>query len=725
MLNLLRDVARRLGIHSIAQQHTESTEEKLQALIQAARRHFLAGKHDDALALLARASVLNAAQPDFTMHVLIEVSKAGVLARHNRAAEAAAILDQLETEIEREAHDGLAALVFIGKGVIDQEQGHLETAERYYESALKLARQGGADEIEGRAQGHLADIALSQNNASFASYLLGQALSKLRESSDFELHSYFMGRMGQALIAQGNYREGEQYLSRALRVAEHMGFLTFERMWRQSLAQRALERGKYNEARRHYVGLLARTEESSESYVELLCKTCRVCQRMGQYGAALDYARQAYELANTFNLGSQARLEAQMAMGINLRYLGENEQALHELTPPVEAFNRELFKPEQYSSIEMLRNLAAIYAELGNYDVALKTYTRALTAAEESDTTLDVAGTIRDQGILFARKGQPEDAINNWMTALQIYEQAGHVAQVARLYCDIANLRKQIGQPQRALEEYGKALILLSSIDDEETRGIVLANSAAAYVEQGDLESAESFFIESIKIAQKMGDRQAEATRRGNYGWFLLSTGRAERAIASLSYALRQSENLNLPLQVAVQTDNMGLAQMELGDFHEAVKFHRRAWETIQNIESNLWKATIASNLAHALLKIEAYDEAKSLVEQSLAFDVEDYRTELKAKQLTVAAEVNLASGSILTAEQQIDEVLSLAEHLQSQRLMAEVLRVRCGLYAKKNKVAEAHRDWERASELFSMLHLPLEPRIPRWLRWSQQENSR
>jgi hypothetical protein len=61
-------------------------------------------------------------------------------------------------------------------------------------------------------------------------------------------------------------------------------------------------------------------------------------------------------------------------------------------------------------------------------------------------------------------------------------------------------------------------LTLLNSVEDQETRGIVLANAATVYVDQGDIETAESFFAESIQIAQKLEDRLAESTRRGNYG---------------------------------------------------------------------------------------------------------------------------------------------------------------------------------------------------------------
>src|SRR5690606_12888831 len=133
-------------------------------------------------------------------------------------------------------------------------------------------------------------------------------------------------------------------------------------------------------------------------------------------------------------------------------------------------------------------------------------------------------------------------------------------AQAARLYCDIGGARRFLGQGRRAMKEYEQALMMLSSVDDWATRGVVISNAAIAYADLGDTESAEAFFDEAIEIANRLEDHAAEATRRGNYGWFLLSTGRPQRAIVTLEQALRLSEQEGLQLQIAIQTDNLGLA---------------------------------------------------------------------------------------------------------------------------------------------------------------------
>src|SRR5262249_18014740 len=155
--------------------------------------------------------------------------------------------------------------------------------------------------------------------------------------------------------------------------------------------------------------------------------------------------------------------------------------------------------------------------------------------------------------------------------------------QVARLLCDLAAARKYIGQGQRAMKDYEAALMTLNMIDDDwETRGLVLSNAANTYVDRGDIESADSFFNEAITIARRLGNDTAEATRRGNYGWFLLSTGKPQQAISSLEYALRLSRSLKLDLQSAIQTDNLGLAYDNLGYYPKAKEQHQQAIEIIR-----------------------------------------------------------------------------------------------------------------------------------------------
>src|SRR5690606_37159797 len=112
----------------------------------------------------------------------------------------------------------------------------------------------------------------------------------------------------------------------------------------------------------------------------------------------------------------------------------------------------------------------------------------------------------------------------------------------------------------------------------------------------------------------------AEATRQGNMGWFLLSTGRFKRAIAALEYALKQSEKLKMPLHIAVQTTNLALAHSEVGEHDTALTMHRRALTLIELQSEPYWTALILINLAGELIRTGSDDrlnEAESLIKRA------------------------------------------------------------------------------------------------------------
>jgi hypothetical protein len=65
-----------------------------------------------------------------------------------------------------------------------------------------------------------------------------------------------------------------------------------------------------------------------------------------------------------------------------------------------------------------------------------------------------------------------------------LFESINDYAMVARLHTDIANIRRQHGEIKWAMKDYEVALTVLNSVDDLDTRGMVLANAATAYVDR-------------------------------------------------------------------------------------------------------------------------------------------------------------------------------------------------------------------------------------------------
>jgi tetratricopeptide (TPR) repeat protein len=252
--------------------------------------------------------------------------------------------------------------------------------------------------------------------------------------------------------------------------------------------------------------------------------------------------------------------------------------------------------------------------------------------------------------------------------------------------------------------------------NDPDTRGVVLSNAANAYAEQGDIDSADAFFNEAINLAHRTKNTTAETTRRGNYGWFLIATGRPRQAIAALEQALRLSESLELDLQRAVQTDNLGLAYDLMGDFTKALEFHERARALAQPLGNQRWKMIFQVNEANTRLELGQTDAAALLLEEALRQSRADSHIEGIVQALIGTARVYLKRKQPQQAENALSEALALARKADLRRLVAETLSVQSQHQAAVNNPERSLALWEEARKLFGILQNPKANHMPAWL---------
>lgn len=475
----------------------ERLVEQIQTVLERARRHKRSRRYDEALDELEQALVLAQETDNTMLPVAIRLNRADVLIQSGEWDAAEALLNDLEQEAQEAGYEAQLAHVAIERGLLEQARSGLDAASTYFEQAVQLARQAEAAGAEGRAQGHLADVYLADGNASYAAYLLQEALPKLNASGDVEMSSYFVGLLGEAMIQSGREEEGSTLLERAVWLAENLAYRTHEIRWRQALVKQIMREYRYDEARRHLLLILAQQNVYGDpaDKVQMLCRMSKVCVRLDDYEAALDYSTQALDVLNN-HMPERLRLVSGATHGIALRLNAQNEEALTYLKPIVADYVQ--LEPEEveYPYSEVMRNLAAAYRSIEDYAAAESAYQDALAALHVDGNAEKRAEVYRDMGVFYVQQGRQTDALNAWENALQFYEGLDHPGAMARLYCDIAVIRRQQGQLKRAMKTYEQALMLLSSLDDLETRGVVLSNAATAYVDLGDVENAEAFFVE-------------------------------------------------------------------------------------------------------------------------------------------------------------------------------------------------------------------------------------
>jgi tetratricopeptide (TPR) repeat protein len=715
-MNLFERISQRLGLD------TQSTARQPipQEALNEAKIHKRAGRYEEALAELDRADALSGRYPNSAVSTAIGLHRADILILQSRWEEAETLLTSLKKEASSNEQFAQLAYILIGLGALAQAQGDPETARTFYEQALDPARESRSSGAEGRAQGYLGDIYLQDGNASYAVYLLEDAIPKLDAGGDTELVSYFVGRLGEAKIEVGRKDQGQHLIERALRLAEQAQFHRYIIMWRRALAVRAITDRFYGTAKRYLTMILDKSDKAliePPEHTAALCWMSQTCLRLGDHRIGLDYARQAFDQAIQLGTESDSYLLAQGTLGIALRTNGEHAEALPYLTEATQHYQRLTLTEADYTYSDILRNLAATQSEVADYSGAQATYDQALEYAQAQDMPLEIANIHRDQGILQARQGDLSQAIAEWLKAVRLFENQHAYTRAARLRCDIANARRHLGQGKRAMRDYSEALMLLSSVEDRQTRGVILANAAVAYADQGDTDTAESFFVESILIAEQYKERQAEATRRGNHGWFLMTTGWPKQAQNTLEKAIQQSTDLDLTLQAAVQTSNSGLIYYDLGDYQRALEFQQRALEMLHDQDSSEWRAMIQANTGHVMVAMRRLDEAESLFSAALATGRKTRFAELIIRALNGQAKIALERGENDTAGEMIQEAITLARRAVNNRLLAEATLLLSQYHAQTGQREQAMADWEAAIKIQKTLRRLVDDQLPPWLR--------
>lgn len=642
---------------------------------------------------------------DMLAAVIAKTNDADILIRMERADDA---LRELQALLPRAENDSQRAYLHIAMGKAYEALDNIPEARISYERGRDLARSARNASAQGRALGHLASLALIDGSSAYAVHLLREALPLLSTANDLEASCHFTGLLGQALVDTGAALEGRQMLERASQIAAGMGYRLYERRWAITLAEMAQREGRYLDARAHYTHALHAfaPETVTAEYIRAVRGMAEASLAVRETDDALAYAQIAVRTAE--RLGDAAILaSAHGALGTALHAANRHDEAIQHLRAAAEA-----------GSSRALRALAAALNAAGNHAEAVELYQQAAQHAQSNQIPLEVAGAKRDLGLAHFTRGDLNAAIAAWAAALNIYVEQGAHAQAARLYVDIGSARRALGQRSRAIREYEQALVLLNKLDEADfvTRGVIVSNAAVAYAEHGDADSADAFFNEAISLAERAGDRTAEATRCGNYGWFLLLVGRPRRALSMLERALMLSEKLNLALPAAVQTDNIGLVHEALYDLPQAITYHQRA---LTMTHDPYWTAQFRINLANALITHDeegSADEARDLLALALATARELDNAELLAAAQTTAARLALARHNTSEAGAMIEEALAAARHIDNRRLVAEALSLRSQQQALSGNEAAATATWREAQRLYSMLRMPQAKLQPTWL---------
>lgn len=703
MIKFMRRFLRRLRPDGTTQAPTPLMQ--LESYLDRARRARFSERYEDAIQLLDAAADIAKAQHATTAQVDIDLTRGDILIDMERYDEAQPWFEELRDRSRDHQHFAPMAYAMSALGQIAQRRGELDAARNHYEEARSIAGKINAEGAAGRATAHLADVYLSEDNAAYALHLLRDALPKLEQSGDRELLGYFLGRMGQALIITGQHSEGLTELRRGLETAVALQNRPQIRRISAMLGQQATADGEYHLARHHFedaINLHPPSQQTTPDFAHLLIAMSKALTALQKVTEAHDYAQRALTIAEERD-DAALRARAQITLGEALHAANKDEEARAYLQRAQAYYAN---APHAEPTPELLSALAATAPtpaeKLGWYQQALDAIT---------DDSILSAQIHRNMAQLLQQQGDHKAAIQQWSHAIQQYEAANRDGHVAQTYCELGAAYASAGDGRMAQRQYEKALTALNANSDTIKRGDVLAAVATAYIDYGDLETAQAFFTESIEIARRAEDHRAEAIRRCAYGRLLALSDRGKQAITELMQARNQSHEQGYLLTEAVATAYLGIAYASLNDYEKAREHQNRALSELRILAARSEQASVEVDLGDTLRALNLLDDAQNSYESALALANEHNNIAAQIRAQFGLAQIALANEDIDQAADYLNTTEPFMRHLMFKRLQADWQQLQSQIHAARGEMDAAQTTWEEAHKLRKIMTMPeIEP---------------
>jgi class 3 adenylate cyclase/tetratricopeptide (TPR) repeat protein len=341
---------------------------------------------------------------------------------------------------------------------------------------------------------------------------------------------------------------------------------------------------------------------------------------------------------------------------------------------------------------EVQLQLGDLHELVGDYDEALRLFRNVRAAGDDLRASRGLALVHRLRGEYADALAVVDDAIQReenksqdltplWLEAGWALAVAGHFAQAI----DVLNVGLETSQGQRdAVVE--RLLIVLSR----------------AEMLEGQLEDAVKHALEARSIGEERGDVRGVTTVLRVLGDAYRLMGKLDEAAEILRQGLAQAEKIGSAEEMGGCLLNLGLVELERGDYAAAEAANRRAIDEFERTRNGSGRAAGYSNLAWTLAHAGDYDQALEYCRQSMEYARAIGHTMTVAETLDTMSFIGLRTGAYGDAAVHAEDAASIFLELRMPPKAAEALGRAAEAWEKEGNEERARISLARARSLSS-----------------------
>ncbi len=361
-------------------------------------------------------------------------------------------------------------------------------------------------------------------------------------------------------------------------------------------------------------------------------------------------------------------------------------------------------------------SLAEVKSERGKHREAASLFKEAARLAEPMDDPRRLILAIGPLGTAYLELGDYAEARRCYERALDLARAAGEEGLEIAALGNLANLCLQTGDPDAALAFSAQSLALARSLGDADQIAQSLGAHAAALHRTGRLEEAIDLYSQALQALRETPDIGSEIRKRLNLGQALAEMGRIEAALAELERAHHLAERTgNRPAQAGALAAIGGL-HLRRGDPARALEFLEQALV----VEDGLGppeKATCWLQIAGVQIDLDQLTFAERALDQAVAIAASVPNLRLEAAVALYRTRLQAEREQWLESEATARRALALAQQLRDRGLELAALSLLGRACEAQEQLAEAEQwytqaldqarqERRRAEEVSALLHL-------------------
>lgn len=422
--------------------------------------------------------------------------------------------------------------------------------------------------------------------------------------------------------------------------------------------------------------------------------------RLGDYHRALDYFGQALTLCP-----EDRAMTAWIMSSMAATYLHQGEYR------NAEKFCQEALKiiPENSDPLieaEILNNLGQVYWQLAEWAQAISVHRRSLQLKEKLGDQYGIATSLNNLGLVYYRMYDWDRAAECHQKSFLIRERIGDISGLARSYNNLALIYRHLYDWDKAMDYHSKCLQTMERIGSSYELAVSHTNLGLIHKARSEWDQAIWSYQRAIQIASNIGARNVLMDAYIRIAELFLSLGSVENAGQYCQQAMDLAKSLGGRLELGRGLNIQGRIYQMRRQWDKAQELLTQAKEIFAELDIKAGEAFILKNLADLHRARGEIKQSSQLADRALSLAQ-------RVEEQQLVAEIVLLKGELLQEEGGSGRVylqwgLELANRIKIKETIWPILAALARLAVADRRFAEAQEHYQKILAIFkqSLRHI-------------------